>query len=78
MFQPRPGNAGILGIKGWFQLVGFKTLRCITFLSLGTCLTLPCLVAFVIPSGYGMEESKATEHVMSLWKYKPLNQDGAL
>jgi hypothetical protein len=70
---------------GRFSILGgFKTLIGATFLVLviSACLILPCLIALVLQSFRTILEAtierKTAAHVMTLWKYKPLDQDDAL
>jgi hypothetical protein len=57
-----------------------KTLIGTTFLVLGACLILPCLIpsTVVLQNHYGSHYRKTAAHVMMLWKYEPLHQDDAL
>jgi hypothetical protein len=68
---------------GWFSTFGgFKILISVMVLILGACLVLPCLAHLIVSSVSSLIEAiverKMDSHVMSLWKYKPLNQNDTL
>jgi hypothetical protein len=70
---------------GWFStLGGFKTLIGAMFLVVPCRRSLPDITlpnppgTAVLQNHYGSHYRKTAAHVMTLWKYNPLDQDDAL